>query len=52
MPLPRNAKMLSTKQPRAGKVGPAVENANPEKVSPEPGKGCGGLLWGSWPPVF
>ncbi|KFR07813.1 G2/mitotic-specific cyclin-B3, partial [Opisthocomus hoazin] len=31
MPLPRNAKMLSTKQPRAGKVGPAVENANPEK---------------------
>ncbi|XP_050757798.1 G2/mitotic-specific cyclin-B3 isoform X1 [Gymnogyps californianus] len=31
MPLPRNAKMLSTKQPRAGKVGPAAENANPEK---------------------
>ncbi|KFW11595.1 G2/mitotic-specific cyclin-B3, partial [Fulmarus glacialis] len=29
MPLPRNAKMLSTKQPRAGKVGPA--NANPER---------------------
>ncbi|NXC21348.1 CCNB3 protein, partial [Corythaeola cristata] len=31
MPLPRNAKMLSTKQPRAGKVGPAAENAKPEK---------------------
>uniref|UniRef100_A0A8C0I9K0 G2/mitotic-specific cyclin-B3 n=1 Tax=Bubo bubo TaxID=30461 RepID=A0A8C0I9K0_BUBBB len=31
MPLPRNAKMMSTKQPRAGKVGPATENANPEK---------------------
>ncbi|XP_010144029.1 PREDICTED: G2/mitotic-specific cyclin-B3 [Buceros rhinoceros silvestris] len=31
MPLPRNAKMPSTKQPRAGKVGPAAENANPEK---------------------
>ncbi|KAM6124744.1 G2/mitotic-specific cyclin-B3 [Phoenicopterus ruber ruber] len=31
MPLPRNAKVLSTKQPRAGKVGPAAENANPEK---------------------
>ncbi|NXD86330.1 CCNB3 protein, partial [Halcyon senegalensis] len=31
MPLPRNAKMLSTKQPRVGKVGPAAENANPEK---------------------
>ncbi|NXE15248.1 CCNB3 protein, partial [Lophotis ruficrista] len=31
MPLPRNVKMLSTKQPRAGKVGPAAENANPEK---------------------
>ncbi|NXJ82994.1 CCNB3 protein, partial [Trogon melanurus] len=31
MPLPHNAKMLSTKQPRAGKVGPATENVNPEK---------------------
>ncbi|XP_009946708.1 PREDICTED: G2/mitotic-specific cyclin-B3 [Leptosomus discolor] len=31
MPLPRNTKMLSTKQPRAGKVGHAAENANPEK---------------------
>ncbi|NXL26952.1 CCNB3 protein, partial [Glaucidium brasilianum] len=31
MPLPRNAKMLSTKQPRAGKVGPATENTDPEK---------------------
>ncbi|NXG04898.1 CCNB3 protein, partial [Sakesphorus luctuosus] len=29
--LPRNAKMLSTKQTRAGKVGPAVENVDPEK---------------------
>ncbi|NWX22585.1 CCNB3 protein, partial [Aegotheles bennettii] len=28
MPLPRNAKMVSTKQPRAGKVGPATENPN------------------------
>ncbi|XP_064568983.1 G2/mitotic-specific cyclin-B3 isoform X4 [Zonotrichia leucophrys gambelii] len=31
MPLPRNAKMLSTKQSRAGKAGPAAENVNPEK---------------------
>ncbi|XP_049684126.1 G2/mitotic-specific cyclin-B3 isoform X4 [Accipiter gentilis] len=31
MPLPRNAKMLSTKQSRAGKVGPAAANPNPEK---------------------
>ncbi|XP_009902624.2 G2/mitotic-specific cyclin-B3 [Dryobates pubescens] len=31
MPLPRNAKMVSTKQPRAGKVAPATENVNPEK---------------------
>ncbi|NWR62459.1 CCNB3 protein, partial [Bucorvus abyssinicus] len=31
MPLPRNAKIPSTKQPRVGKVGPAAENANPEK---------------------
>ncbi|KFQ19959.1 G2/mitotic-specific cyclin-B3, partial [Mesitornis unicolor] len=31
MPLPRNTKMVSTKQPRAGKVCPSVENANPEK---------------------
>ncbi|XP_068008318.1 G2/mitotic-specific cyclin-B3 isoform X1 [Melanerpes formicivorus] len=31
MPLPRNAKMLSTKQPRAGKMVPATENVNPEK---------------------
>ncbi|KAM9373859.1 G2/mitotic-specific cyclin-B3 [Phaethornis superciliosus] len=31
MPLPRNAKMVSTKQPRAAKVGPSAENANPEK---------------------
>ncbi|XP_015482058.1 G2/mitotic-specific cyclin-B3 isoform X5 [Parus major] len=31
MPLPRNAKMLSTKQSRAGKVGPAAENVDPEK---------------------
>lgn len=49
MPLPRNAKMLSTKQPRAGKVGPAAENANPEKVSPKLGKRRGGLLWGRCP---
>ncbi|NXY92457.1 CCNB3 protein, partial [Alcedo cyanopectus] len=31
MPLPRNAKMLSTKQSRVDKVGLAVENATPEK---------------------
>ncbi|NXF96490.1 CCNB3 protein, partial [Eubucco bourcierii] len=31
MPLPRNAKILSTRQPRAGKVAPATENVNPEK---------------------
>ncbi|XP_063272784.1 G2/mitotic-specific cyclin-B3 isoform X3 [Prinia subflava] len=31
MPLPRNAKMLTTKQSRAGKVGPAAENVDPEK---------------------
>ncbi|NXS56403.1 CCNB3 protein, partial [Brachypteracias leptosomus] len=31
MPLPRNTKMVSTKQTRAGKVGPATENTNPEK---------------------
>ncbi|NXA23299.1 CCNB3 protein, partial [Ibidorhyncha struthersii] len=31
MPLPRAAKMLSTKQPWAGGVGAAAENANPEK---------------------
>ncbi|NXW05323.1 CCNB3 protein, partial [Fregetta grallaria] len=31
MPLPRNAKVLSSKQPRAGKVGPAAENASSEK---------------------
>uniref|UniRef100_A0A8C6K078 G2/mitotic-specific cyclin-B3 n=1 Tax=Melopsittacus undulatus TaxID=13146 RepID=A0A8C6K078_MELUD len=31
MPLTRNAKMVTTKQPRAGKMGPAAENANPEK---------------------
>ncbi|XP_065702564.1 G2/mitotic-specific cyclin-B3 [Patagioenas fasciata] len=31
MPLPRNARVLSTKQPRAGKVGPAAENANLDK---------------------
>uniref|UniRef100_A0A8B9MRC4 G2/mitotic-specific cyclin-B3 n=1 Tax=Accipiter nisus TaxID=211598 RepID=A0A8B9MRC4_9AVES len=31
MPLPRNAKMLSTKQSRVGKVGPAAANPNPEK---------------------
>ncbi|NXF13457.1 CCNB3 protein, partial [Smithornis capensis] len=30
-PLPRNAKMLTTKQSRAGKVGPAAENVDPEK---------------------
>ncbi|NXS13180.1 CCNB3 protein, partial [Neodrepanis coruscans] len=30
-PLPRNAKMLSTKQPRAGKGGPTAENVDPEK---------------------
>lgn len=41
MPLPRNARVLSTKQPRAGKVGPAAENANPDKVSPKPGWGGG-----------
>ncbi|XP_030823428.1 G2/mitotic-specific cyclin-B3 isoform X3 [Geospiza fortis] len=31
MPLPRNAKMLTTKQSRAGKAGPATENVDPEK---------------------
>ncbi|XP_071299002.1 G2/mitotic-specific cyclin-B3 isoform X2 [Agelaius tricolor] len=31
MPLPRNAKMLTTKQSRAGKAGPAAENVDPEK---------------------
>ncbi|PKU39587.1 g2 mitotic-specific cyclin-b3 [Limosa lapponica baueri] len=31
MPLPRSAKVLGTKQPRAGKVRSALENANPEK---------------------
>ncbi|NWW50277.1 CCNB3 protein, partial [Pedionomus torquatus] len=31
MPLPRSAKVLGTKQPRAGKVHSALENANPEK---------------------
>ncbi|KAF1645626.1 G2/mitotic-specific cyclin-B3, partial [Eudyptes chrysocome] len=31
MPLPRNAKMLSSKQSRAGKVSSAAENANAEK---------------------
>ncbi|NXN64053.1 CCNB3 protein, partial [Himantopus himantopus] len=31
MPLPRAAKMPSTKQPRAGRAGAAAENANPEK---------------------
>ncbi|NWV59746.1 CCNB3 protein, partial [Malurus elegans] len=31
MPLPRNAKVLTTKQSRAGKVGPAAENVDPEK---------------------
>ncbi|NXU68148.1 CCNB3 protein, partial [Horornis vulcanius] len=31
IPLPRNAKMLTTKQSRAGKVGPAAENVDPEK---------------------
>ncbi|KFP75786.1 G2/mitotic-specific cyclin-B3, partial [Acanthisitta chloris] len=31
MPLTRNAKMPTTKQTRAGKVGPAVENVDPEK---------------------
>ncbi|XP_056347021.1 G2/mitotic-specific cyclin-B3 isoform X2 [Oenanthe melanoleuca] len=31
MLLPRTAKMLTTKQPRAGKVGPATENVDPEK---------------------
>ncbi|NWU90085.1 CCNB3 protein, partial [Upupa epops] len=31
MPLPRNAKMVSTKQPRMAKVGPATENVNLEK---------------------
>ncbi|NWT45487.1 CCNB3 protein, partial [Chroicocephalus maculipennis] len=31
MPLPRNAKMVSTKHLLAGKVASAVENANPEK---------------------
>ncbi|NXG20438.1 CCNB3 protein, partial [Grallaria varia] len=30
-PLPRNTKMLSTKQTRASKAGPAVENVDPEK---------------------
>lgn len=52
MPLPRNAKMLSTKQPRAGKVGPAAENVNPEKVSSELGKECVGFLWESWLLIF
>lgn len=40
MPLPRNAKMLTTKQSRAGKAGPAAENVDPEKVSTEPSQGC------------
>ncbi|NXU35957.1 CCNB3 protein, partial [Drymodes brunneopygia] len=31
MPLPRNAKVLTTKQSRAGKTGPAAENVDPEK---------------------
>ncbi|OWK60592.1 G2/mitotic-specific cyclin-B3 [Lonchura striata] len=31
VPLPRTAKMLATKQPRAGKAGPATENVDPEK---------------------
>ncbi|NXO02110.1 CCNB3 protein, partial [Rhinopomastus cyanomelas] len=31
MPLPRHAKMVSTKQPRVGKLGTAIENINPEK---------------------
>ncbi|NXC03736.1 CCNB3 protein, partial [Orthonyx spaldingii] len=31
MPLPRNAKMLTTKQLRAGKAGSAAENVDPEK---------------------
>ncbi|NXQ55800.1 CCNB3 protein, partial [Anthoscopus minutus] len=31
MPLPRNAKVLATKQSRAGKVGPTAENIDPEK---------------------
>ncbi|NXG76007.1 CCNB3 protein, partial [Baryphthengus martii] len=31
MPLPRNTKMLGTKQSRVGKMGSAVENVNPEK---------------------
>ncbi|NXV72483.1 CCNB3 protein, partial [Atlantisia rogersi] len=31
MPVPRSSKVLSTKQPRAGKVGLAVQNVNPEK---------------------
>ncbi|NXN20811.1 CCNB3 protein, partial [Nycticryphes semicollaris] len=31
MPLPRSAKVLGTKQPRASKVHSALENANPEK---------------------
>lgn len=46
MPLPRNAKVLTTKQSRAGKVGPAAENVDPEKVSTGPGEGWGegGLL--------
>ncbi|KFP34368.1 G2/mitotic-specific cyclin-B3, partial [Colius striatus] len=40
MPLPRNAKMLSTKQPRAGKVGPAAENADAEKGRDYAGRGA------------
>lgn len=47
MPLPRNAKMLSTKQSRAGKVGPAAENVDPEKVSTEPGRRCRGCSCGA-----
>ncbi|KAM6253418.1 G2/mitotic-specific cyclin-B3 isoform 2-T2 [Porphyrio hochstetteri] len=31
MPVPRNSKVLSTKQPRVGKVGLPVHNVNPEK---------------------
>ncbi|NXD27442.1 CCNB3 protein, partial [Spelaeornis formosus] len=31
IPLPRNAKMLTTKQSQAGKLGPAAENVDPEK---------------------
>lgn len=42
MPVARNAKTLSTKQPRAGKGAPVTENVPPEKVRPGWAVGRGG----------